>query len=279
MDAQRGLPIGIVFGIALSGLSFFTDPTIATLTSGTPTQNVDLGGLSFPRRFGVRFNPDFVSRYHLKGLQCRWQGYADAAFQESLGKDFYHEDLVTREGWAMYYFKGMYAGDEGYAKLQIVNPGTGMLVKTFYFKFRKSYQMSLDARHYVTDPILGDKIVRNGILTELRPMRLRSGDVVYRPGRTTFTQKKVRDLLHGGKLEDVETAAIAMTSVRYSEKAKAVFCITPPHLMKYAKLVLILLKQLVDLNFDRSYMTKSSQKPRREKRSALCCYMIITVCF
>ena len=32
---------------------------------------------------------------------------------------------------------------------------------------------------------------------------------------------------------------------------------TPPHLMKYAKLILILLKQLVDLNFDKSYMTKS----------------------
>ena len=36
---------------------------------------------------------------------------------------------------------------------------------------------------------------------------------------------------------------------------------TPPHLMKYAKLILILLKQLVDLNFDKSYMTKSNQKP------------------
>lgn len=31
--------------------------------------------------------------------------------------------------------------------------------------------------------------------------------------------------------------------------------------MKYAKLILILIKQLVDLNFDQSYMTKSNQKP------------------
>lgn len=30
---------------------------------------------------------------------------------------------------------------------------------------------------------------------------------------------------------------------------------------KYAKLILILVKQLVDLNFDKSYMTKSNQKP------------------
>lgn len=37
--------------------------------------------------------------------------------------------------------------------------------------------------------------------------------------------------------------------------------ITPPHLMKYAKLLLILLTQLVNLNFEQSYMTKESQKP------------------
>ena len=44
---------------------------------------------------------------------------------------------------------------------------------------------------------------------------------------------------------------------------------TPPHLMKYAKLILILLKQLVDLNFDKSYMTKSNQKPLYKTRFML----------
>lgn len=35
---------------------------------------------------------------------------------------------------------------------------------------------------------------------------------------------------------------------------------------KYAKLILILVKQLVDLNFDKSYMTKSNQKPLYKTR-------------
>ena len=38
---------------------------------------------------------------------------------------------------------------------------------------------------------------------------------------------------------------------------------------KYAKLILILVKQLVDLNFDKSYMTKSNQKPLYKTRFML----------
>ena len=58
-------------------------------------------------------------------------------------------------------------------------------------------------------------------------------------------------------------------TVRYAEQPKAVFLVTPPHLMKYAKIILILLKQLVDLNFDKSYMTKSNQKPMYKTRFML----------
>ena len=67
----------------------------------------------------------------------------------------------------------------------------------------------------------------------------------------------------------VETHAVLQTSVRYSEKPSAVFLVTPPHLMKYAKIILILVKQLVDLNFDKSYMTKSNQKPLYKTRFML----------
>ena len=47
------------------------------------------------------------------------------------------------------------------------------------------------------------------------------------------------------------------------------FLVTPPHLMNYAKLILILIKQLVDLNFDQSYMTKDNQKPLYKTRFML----------
>lgn len=245
--------------------SFFTDPTISTLTSGTPSQNVDLAGLSFPRRLGVRFNADFIKKYHLTGMQAKWESFEDDTFEKSLGKDFEHEDLITREGWAKYYFFGKYKTDEAYIRLRIVNPQTGLLIRSFYFKFKKSYQTSLDARYYIKDPILEERIVKDGILTELKQFKKKKADgsteIVYRKAKTKFKQEKIIDIEHGGEKEEVEVNAIIRHMARYSERPKMVFLVTPPHLMKYAKLILILIKQLVDLNFDQSYMTKSSQKP------------------
>ena len=225
--------------------SFFTDPTISTLTSGTPSQNADLPGLSFPRCVGVRFHSEYLKKYHLIGMQVQWMSFADKDFTQELGKDFYHEDLISREGWAKYYFKGKYERDFAYIQLRIVNPQTGQYIHTYRFQFRKSYQTSLDARYYVTDPILGEKIVKNGIIIELLPRRKKDGTIVYRRGKTTFKQMKILDVLSSTKKESVETNAIIQTSVRYSEKPKMIFLVTPPHLMKYAKLILILVKQLV----------------------------------
>lgn len=241
--------------------SFFTDPTISTLTSGTPSQNVDLAGLSFPRMFGVRFHSHFLEKYHLIGMQARWMSYEDKDFTKELGKAFYHEDLVSREGWARYYFEGKYKRDVAYVKLEIVNPQTGMLIRRFYFQFKKSYMTSLDARYYITDPIKGDKIVKNGVLIELKKFKKKDGTEVFRKAKSTFEQIKIVDVLSSTKKERVNTSAIIKDTVRYSEKPKMIFLVTPPHLMKYAKIILILIKQLVDLNFDKSYMTKSSQKP------------------
>lgn len=258
-----------VYGIAITAMSFFTDPTISTLTSGTPSQNVDLAGLSFPRRLGVRFNSDFIHNYHLIGMQAKWMSYEDAGFTKEMGKKFYHEDLVTREGWARYYFEGKYPKDIAYIKLEITNPKTGMLIRSFYFQFKKSYQTSLDGRKYVIDPVLNEKIVKNGILTELRPVKQKDGTIVYKKGKTTFAQDKIVNITGNSTRGQVQTNAIIRTLARYAEKPKMVFLVTPPHLMKYAKLILILIKQLVDLNFDQSYMTKSNQKPLYKTRFML----------
>lgn len=87
---------------------------------------------------------------------------------------------------------------------------------------------------------------------------------------TTYPHTRL-DFSGGGTPEKVagETRAITRTMVRYSESPKAVFLVTPPHLAKYAKLILILIKQLVDLNFDKAYMTKSNQKPLYKTRFML----------
>lgn len=258
-----------IYGIAITAMSFFTDPTISTLTSGTPSQNVDLGGLSFPRRFGVRFDQEFLKRNALVGMQAKWDAYEDRKFEKPLGKDFHHDDMVSREGWAMYYFKGKFEKELGYLRLQIVNPATEMVVKTFYFEFKKAYQKSLNGQYYVTDPVTQEKIVKNGIITELRKATTKSGEERFKKAKTTFRQTKIVDVLNNPIKEAVDMPAIIQTMCRYSEKPKMVFLVTPPHLMKYAKLILILITQLVNLNFDKSYMTKSNQKPLYKTRFML----------
>lgn len=260
-----------VYGIAITAMSFFTDPTISTLTSGTPSQNTDLGGLSFPRRMGVRFGMNYLKRDHLIGSQAKWDAYADPMFSEPLGADFEHEDIVSREGWARYYFPGKFPTDNAYLRLRLVNPQTQMLIRTLYFHFRKDYQSSLNGRYYVTDPVTGNKIVKNGILLELRPVTDEAGTVLrYEPGHTTYPQMRLDNVTSVSPEKVMGKAqAIISTMVRYSEAPKMVFLVTPPHLMKYAKLILILVKQLVDLNFDKSYMTKSNQKPLYKTRFML----------
>lgn len=260
-----------VYGIAITAMSFFTDPTISTLTSGTPSQNTDLGGLSFPRRMGVRFGMNYLKRDHLIGSQAKWDAYSDSMFTEPLGEDFEHEDIVSREGWARYFFPGKFPTDNAYLRLRLVNPQTQMLIRTMHFHFKKDYQSSLNGRYYITDPVTGKKIVKNGILLELKQVKDEFGAVIkYEPGHTMYPQMHLDNVTSSSPEKVMGKAqAIISTMVRYSESPKMVFLVTPPHLMKYAKLILILIKQLVDLNFDKSYMTKSNQKPLYKTRFML----------
>ncbi|GAA3257504.1 type IV secretory system conjugative DNA transfer family protein [Streptomyces lavendulae] len=263
-----------VYGIAITAMSFFTDPTISTLTSGKPSQNTDLAGLSFPRRLGVRFAPNYVKRDHLVGQQAVWSAYADPMFTRNLGEDFEHEEIVGREGWARYNFKGRFPGNEAWLKLELVNPQTKMLLRTFYFSFTKTHQVSLNGRHYVVEPVTGKKIVKNGVMRELKPVReggTRDGRILsFQVGDTLYPDTRL-DFSGGGNPEKVSYQARAITQKlsRYSESPKALFLVTPPHLMKYAKLILILVKQLFDVSADQSYMTKSNQKPLYRTRFML----------
>ena len=254
-----------VYGIAITAMSFFTDPTISRLTSGTLSQNVDLGGLSFPRRGGIRFNLEFVKKLHLMAMQVKWSCYKDSQFTEPMDKTFEHTDMIKDDGWAKFYFEGIFPKDTAYIKCEVRNPQTQVLIKVFYFKFTKNYQTSLDGTRYIKDPVLGTKIVKNGVLTEM--VQNKKGKFV--DGISTFTQKRIVDFVHEPIPEKVQTPIITQTLVRYSEKPKMVFLVTPPHLMGYAKLILILIKQLVDLNFAGSYTTKENQKPLYKTRYML----------
>lgn len=256
-----------VYGIALTAMSFFTDPTISTLTSGKPSQNFDAGGLSFPRRIGVRFSPEYQDRYKTIGLQAVWTAYRDAQFSEKYeGKDFTHSELISREGWARYFFDGKFDKRKNYLKLELIDPSTKSLVKTFYFLLTLGYKTTLDGKNYVKDPVLGDKIVHNGVLEELQKTE---------DGKFVVKESYIKIKRDDGFYKEVSTSEHAMvpvisqTLVRYSEKPKMVFFITPPHLMNYAKLILILIKQMIDVNFEGAYMTKPNQKPLYKTRYML----------
>lgn len=273
--------IASVYGIAITAMSFFTDPTISSLTSGTPNQNTDLAGLSFPRRIGVRFHHDYIKNYSMIGKRVVWDAFEDDSFEKKLGPKFHHDDLVGRDGWARYMFEGIFDNDVSYLRLQIINPESDTLIKQFFFKFTKSYQTNLTGRSFVKDPISGEKIVRNGVLVELvRKKSKKTNKTHYVPGSTKFKSRHLNILdlkpedMHGTtgsniKPVDGKANIFISSNVRYSEQTKAVFLVTPPHLMKYAKLILILLVQLVRLNFSQSYMTKSSQKPLYKTRYML----------
>lgn len=258
--------IASVYGIALTAMSFFTDPTISALTSGKPSQNFDAQGLSFPRRMGVRFSPEYLERHRFVGAQALWSAYEDENFtKEYAPKLFHHSQLIDKTGWARYYFDGKFNGRKGYLKLEIKNPTTGLLIKTFYFEAELAYKTTLNGKSYVKDPVLNTKLIKDGVLREIK--KRKDGSWSY---RQTMIRRQYRDLLSEDTDMKVENVpAMSQLVINYSERPKAVFLITPPHLMSYAKLVLILVKQMVDVNFAGSYMTKENQKPLYKTRYML----------
>lgn len=257
-DAEKML--ASVYGIAITAMSFFTDPTIATLTSGKPSQNVDLAGFSFPRRIGVRFAPEYLDKHRLVGLQARWSCFADDRFTTGLepAKAYSHEAMVSREGWARAMIAGVFPDDRAYLRLDLVNPQTQILVRTFHFRFTKSYQTSLSGRHLMTEQVTNQTLVKDGVLEELHV-----GPEATVVQRTTYPTQRVDPGVDAEavRITTIDTPVITQESIHYVERPKAAFVVTPPHLQKYAKLILILIKQLVDVNFDQSYTAKPDQKP------------------
>lgn len=210
-------------------MSFFTDPTISRLTSGTLQQNTDLAGMSFPRRFGVRFHPSFMKKFKIIGKQARWQCYEDSKFEKSLGKEFYHEDLITEIGWARAYFKGIFENDISYLKLEVIDQSKNMLIRTFYFEFKKGYQTSLNGKKYMEDPILHEKLVKDGLLVELKQYKDKNtGEISYKKEKSSFVESKITDFDMDAddiQINEAKTNMITQKLVRYSEKPKMVFLV------------------------------------------------------
>ena len=256
-----------VYGIATASMRFFTDPTIIALTSGTASQNFDIESLSFPRRIAVRFTSEWMARYKYAGKMVRWSAWTDDTFTEELDpKLFRHSFNIGRDGWVHYAFDGKFKGRDGYVKMEIVNPDNNVPMKTFYFKGRLDYLTRLDGKSFIKNPVTKEKILRNGTLTELRPVKDRNGDKKFVP-RNTMITKKVKDFTNyteGGRVlsdKEIEVHAFSDLKLKYTDKPKFINFITPPHLTPYARLILILVKQVTDSAFSSAYLTKANQKP------------------
>jgi type IV secretory pathway TraG/TraD family ATPase VirD4 len=269
--------ISSVYGIALTAMSFFADNTIKRFTSGRPSQNFDMVGLAFPRRFGVRFDSEYIAKNGLKGQNAVWTFYRNIQpgsgqfVDQYEGEDFIHEGLIDSFGWARGYFKGIFEEPVTYVKLEIVSNKNNMTIDTFYFKFTKGYQKDMSGRTFVIDTVTGSRIVLNGALTEfvrskgnkkganrqLTPgRRMRRSDVLDWTN-TEFTNKNKGRY----KTRIKEFPTITQMDVHYTERPKAMFLVTPPHLMSYAKIVLVLVNQMFNMSVADSYMVKKDQKP------------------
>ncbi|GAB2472278.1 TraM recognition domain-containing protein [Xylanimonas ulmi] len=288
--------ISSVYGIALAAMNYFSDPTVMMLTSGPPSETVDIASLSFPRRLAVRLDPAYVRNRAMGGSQVRWSAYADPLFSEPLGgrvtfecadarcaaktgkvtgawpddglcptcqaamvdlvtpdPEFSHTDTLTQNGWAYFYLRGMFPADTTYVLLEAVSQTAGTTVETMRFRFDKGYRHADRGRTIVTKPLTGERIVRDGLLTEIA--------VGGQPRTSVYDQELVAKRDGQAHLEEVATPIVRSTSVRYSQSPKALFMITPPHLDKYARLLLVLLRDMVDLNFEAAYMTRTNQQP------------------
>jgi type IV secretory pathway TraG/TraD family ATPase VirD4 len=288
--------ISSVYGIALAAMTYFSDPTVMALTSGPPSETVDISGLSFPRRLAVRFDPQYVRDRALGGSQVRWSAYADPLFSRPLGNStwvcsapsakrcraqqtgplpddelcptceaamvdvispdpgFSHTDTLSANGWAYFYLREVIPGEVAYVLLEVVSAVSGTVIETLRFRFDKGYRRTDRGRTIVSKPLTGEPIVRDGLLTEVS---VGGGDHVSAYAQDLVTKDEAGIV----QLAERNSPIIRSTSVRYSESVKAMFLITPPHLDKYARLLLILLRDMVDLNFEASYMTRTNQKP------------------
>ena len=290
--AKSEKTIASVYGIALTALSFFTDPKISRLTSGRPSQNFDMIGLSFPRRIEVRFDPTYLERTALRDNRYRWTAFHDREMQHPY-KDSTYESLIDADGWVNYFFKPIFEEHKVYLQLDILEIDNNQLVKRFYFEFTKGYQRSLSGRSFIKDPVTHERIIKDGTLRELKWTTLydnenhvrydQNGHVLRRLdyGETQYPYQKVniskapyvennqdiRDLTHADAMENntitwtIKKSAFSQVKIYYTEQPRAMFVVTPPHMMSYARLILIMLDQLFNMQVSSSYLTLPSQKP------------------
>lgn len=237
------------------------------LTSGRPSQNFDIMGMSFPRRFEVQLDKKFVMDNGLRAQGYRWSAYSDPGFEHELGKEFRYTNLISSDGWISYVTKGIFPNDVSYLKLEAYEQNTNLTMFTWYFRFKKGYQMSLDGRTFVVDNVSGKRVVLDGQLTQVQLVedpkthqrKMKRVSTVLKRDRVSLLENS-SDIKVGDKVV-LQVPLFSQVRVHYVEEPTIVFFITPPHLKSFARIILILINQMFNMQVDESYLTLPSQKP------------------
>lgn len=274
--SEEESPIVIVYGISLTAIKFFADDKISRLTSGRPSQNFDIVGMSFPRRFEVKLDTKYTRDEGLRGQGYVWSVYSDPGFEHELGEEFRFQNNIDPTGWITYVTKGIFPQERVYLKFQVFEQTTELPIHTWYFSFTKDYQRSLDDRNYVKDPVSEQRVVKDGYLVEVKPYTVEQkqadGTVktVHKVKRQNSILKRQRVSLlensadpdnRAGVKQEYKALLFEQIQVHYGEEPTMAFFITPPHLMSYARIVLILINQMFNMQVDKSYLTNADQQP------------------
>lgn len=261
------LPIAIVYGISLTAIKFFADDNISHLTSGRPSQNFDIMGMSFPRRFEVKLDSEYAKDAGLRAQGYEWTAYSDPELKHDLGKGFRYSNVISADGWMSYVTKEIFPQDVVYLKLRVYEQTTNLTVHTWYFRFKKNYQMTLDGRSYVMDTVSNARVVQDGDLVQVQFVKDKRTGQTRLVRKNTVLQRSRKSLLENkgdlpvGTTVKYTVPLFEQTNVHYVEEPTMVFFITPPHLKSYAKIILILINQMFNMQVDESYLTLPSQKP------------------
>ena len=223
--------------------------------------------MAFPRRIEFHINGKFAKRHALLQQRYKWRVFKDPNFKEALDpKTFDYSNIITDKAWLRYKTKGIFPQNKVYLRLTITNAENGLDMREYYFEFTKGYQKSLDGRVFQLDPVSGKKIIRDGIVEELRWFKkpLPNGkfkrERKKQPSIISVTAKRLTKHNMAEQYKEKQKV-FDQINVHYTEQPRVVFTITPPHLASYAKIVLIMLNQMFNMQVADAYMTNVSQKP------------------
>lgn len=259
-----------VYGIALVAMLFFTRRPITAITSASPRQSLDPISLSFPRRLRFKINLDYIKQFNLIGQTVVFESYRDEAMTDKIeqGDDFEHKTKLDELGWVEYRFKGIYEEydevtfeEDGsvekipkpiYIKMKLLSKNN-LVMETYCFEFTRGYAKTADGKQFLINPRTGERTEQGGTL--------RVGTIEN--GKFVRGQNKV-NVGNGLMVYPIE-----QTDPVYNVKPKAIFSITPPHLLDYVKIVIVMISVLFDTSVGESYVTKESGKPLYKIRSIL----------